>query len=83
MSRIASSGQLAAIVAADVALQARDLAEQRVEHTAILANAHDRAARVVSSLSPNRRSNTARGWFSIGSGVVGFRHDSVFAYAQL
>ena len=30
-------------------------------------------------LAPNRRSNTTRGSFSIGSGVVGLRHESVFA----
>jgi hypothetical protein len=27
---------------------------------------------------PNRRSNTLRGLISIGFGVVGVRHDSVF-----
>ena len=42
-----------------------------------------RASGVVLSVSPNSRSNTARGWFSIGSGLVGLRHDSVLAYAQL
>ena len=31
---------------------------------------------------PNIRSNTTRGLISIGSGVVGFAHDSVFMYAQ-
>ena len=33
-------------------------------------------------LSPNNRSNSARGLFSIGSGVVGVRHAIVFEYAQ-
>src|SRR5262252_1881572 len=42
-----------------------------------------RAAGVVLSTSPKRRSNTSRGSFSIGSGVVGVRQESVFAYAQL
>ena len=37
----------------------------------------------VLSLAPNSRSNTARGLFSIGIGVVGVRHDIVFPYAQL
>ena len=38
-----------------------------------------RAAWLVSSVSPKSRSKTARGWFSIGSGVVGLRHDRVLA----
>ena len=38
-----------------------------------------RASWLVSSVSPNSRSKTARGWFSIGSGVVGLRHDRVLA----
>ena len=42
-----------------------------------------RVAGSVLSLAPNIRSNTARGLFSIGSGVVGVRHAIVFAYAQL
>ena len=42
-----------------------------------------RAAGSVVSLSPNRRSNTARGLFSIGSGVVAARQHSVLTYAQL
>ena len=33
--------------------------------------------------SPNSRSNTTRGLFSVGSGVVGELHDSVFMYTQL
>ena len=48
-----------------------------------LARRASRAAGVVLSMSPNRRSNTCRGSFSIGIGVVGVRHDNVFAYAQL
>src|SRR2546427_239913 len=32
---------------------------------------------------PNRRSNPARGSFSIGRGVVGVRHAIVLVYAQL
>ena len=34
-------------------------------------------------LSPNSRSKTTRGLFSIGSGVVGVRHEIVLVYAQL
>ena len=33
--------------------------------------------------SPNRRSNTTRGLFSIGSGVVGVRQEIVYRYWQL
>ena len=32
---------------------------------------------------PNIRSNTTRGFVSIGSGVVGDFHEMVFMYAQL
>jgi hypothetical protein len=32
---------------------------------------------------PNNRSKTTRGLFSVGSGVVGVLHDSVFKYTQL
>ena len=32
---------------------------------------------------PNKRSNTTRGLFSLGIGVVGELHDSVFKYTQL
>src|SRR5438132_310216 len=42
-----------------------------------------RAAESVLSLDPKSRSNTARGLFSIGSGVVGVRHEHVLLYAQL
>ena len=42
-----------------------------------------RSAGAVLALSPNRRSNAARGLFSIGSGVVGLRQQSVLTYAQL
>ena len=42
-----------------------------------------RAAWSVLPLVPNSRSNTARGSFSIGSGVVGVRQAIVFVYAQL
>ena len=34
-------------------------------------------------LSPNRRSNTARGLYSIGNGCVALRHEIVCVYAQL
>ena len=34
-------------------------------------------------LAPNSRSNTLRGLFSIGSGVVGVRHAILLLYAQL
>ena len=37
-----------------------------------------RAARSVLPLSPNSFSNTARGLYSIGSGCVGLRHESVW-----
>ena len=36
-----------------------------------------RTAASVLSLSPNSLSNTARGRYSTGTGVVGVRHDSV------
>jgi hypothetical protein len=36
-----------------------------------------RAARFVLPLSPNSRSNTARGFHSMGNGCVGLRHESV------
>jgi hypothetical protein len=42
-----------------------------------------RAAASVLWVPPNSRSKTARGSFSIGIGVVGVRHEIVFAYAQL
>ena len=41
-----------------------------------------RTAGSVLPLSPNSRSKTTRGLFSIGSGVVGLRHEMVFVYAQ-
>ena len=34
-------------------------------------------------LSPKSRSNTARGFHSIGNGCVGLRHESVCVYTQL
>ena len=37
-----------------------------------------RTAGSVEPLSPNNRSNTARGLFSIGSGAVGVRHEMVW-----
>ena len=37
----------------------------------------------VLSPSPNRRSNRIRGFTSIGFGVVGLLHETVFVYAQL
>src|SRR5207244_13078318 len=52
----------------------------------ILRSRRSRESRVAASvlpLVPNRRSNTARGSFSIGRGVVGVRHAIVFVYAQL
>jgi len=42
-----------------------------------------RAVRSVLPLSPKSRSNTARGFHSIGSGCVGLRHESVCVYTQL
>ena len=42
-----------------------------------------RAARSVLPLSPNSRSNTDRGLYSIGSGCVELRHEMVWVYAQL
>ena len=42
-----------------------------------------RASGSVVPLEPNSRSNTARGLFSMGSGVVGVRQATVFVYAQL
>ena len=49
----------------------------RVEDAAVLLNA--RAARSAAlPPAPNIRSNTLRGLISIGSGVVGVRHESVF-----
>ena len=36
-----------------------------------------RTAGSAEPLSPNSRSNTARGLFSIGSGMVGVRHEMV------
>ena len=47
----------------------------------MLRSARSRAARTRASVvppSPNSRSNTTRGLFSIGSGVVGLRHAIVF-----
>src|SRR4030095_8894832 len=44
-----------------------------------------RASRAFASvlpLSPNRRSNTTRGLFSVGSGVFALRHEMVVVYAQ-
>ena len=42
-----------------------------------------RAVRSVLPLSPNSRSNTARGFHSIGNGCVGLRQESVCVYTQL
>ena len=42
-----------------------------------------RAAESVVPVSPNRSSNAARGFSSIGSGMVGPRQHSVFVYTQL
>ena len=41
-----------------------------------------RASRSVLPLVPNSISNTARGSFSVGSGVVGVRQEIVLVYAQ-
>ncbi len=66
-----------AILAAEAALQIVDLLRDRVEDAAIfLASAP--AARPALPPWPNIRSNTLRGLISIGIGVVGVRHDSVF-----
>src|SRR3954454_3653762 len=42
-----------------------------------------RAAGSLLSPSPNKRSKTRRGLYSIGSGVVGVRQETVLVYAQL
>ena len=65
-----------AILRAEPALQAGDLLGDRVEHAAILLGAREAIAGVPPW--PNIRSNTLRGLISIGIGVVGVRHDSVF-----
>ena len=59
----------------------RSLTESRMLLSACIRAS--RAPRSVLPLSPNIRSNSARGSFSIGSGVFGPRHEMVFVYAQL
>ena len=69
--------QLRAVAAAEPALAGRcTLPRHRVEDAAVRSGARA-GARVgsVLSLAPNSRSNTARGLFSIGSGVVGVRQE--------
>ncbi len=67
----------------EVLLQRRHLVRHRIEDAPVLLAPGSPGLGSVLPLSPNIRSNTTRGLFSIGSGVVGLRHDSVFAYAQL
>ena len=64
--------------------QVRQLLRHRVEDALVLAQSRlaRRRDRVL-PLSPNSRSNTARGLYSIGSGCVGLRHEIVCVYAQL
>ena len=64
----------------ELLLQAGDLV--RVTESRMLRSFWMRASRAagsVLSLAPNSRSNTARGSFSIGSGVVGVRQEIVLA----
>ena len=73
MSRIASrySLSLERSRAPRPRLEAVDIARDVIENAALLLQRARRAAGSVLSPSPNRRSNTARGFGSIGSGVVG------------
>ncbi len=74
MSRTASrySSSLARSLRLTRPLQARDLVGHRIKNAAIrLASRASRTAGSVLPPSPKSRSKTARGLFSIGSGVVG------------
>ena len=63
---------------AERALQLRDLLAHRIEHAALLAGCAPAApCGSVLPLSPNSRSNTARGLFSVGSGVLALRQEIV------
>ncbi len=71
------SSSFAAVAVADGRGEAHRLGAHRVEDARRLA----RCARARSALlppSPNSRSNTTRGWFSVRFGVVSLRHDTVF-----
>ena len=69
-------GQLAAIAVADRRCEPIRLGAHRVENARRLARAH-RCARRALPPSPNSRSNTTRGWFSVRFGVVSLRHETV------
>ena len=66
---------LVPIRSADLQTQASDFSVDRIEDAAIFSIRQPRLR--IGPASPNRRSKTARGRFSIGSGVVSLRHEIV------
>ena len=69
---------LAAVRSAELAAQPPDILGDGIEDAAVLLPQRQHASsRSVAPASPNRRSKTARGRFSIGSGVVSLRHEIV------
>ncbi len=74
-------GEPRAIGRPDASLEARHVLADRIEDAA--PPPHLREPLRAVPPSPNSRSNTTRGLFSVGSGVVGVRQESVFMYAQL
>ena len=61
----------------DIALQVGEVVGHRVQNAAVPRRISATRSAVVPP-SPNSRSNTTRGLFSIGCGVVGVRHETVF-----
>jgi hypothetical protein len=59
-----------------------DLFGHRIEHAALLPHARRRTFGSVVSASPNRRSNTTRGLFCVGSGVFALFHTIVLVYGH-
>ena len=66
------------VLRAEGAPQPPDLVADEIEDAAIALIRSSRARASVLPVVPNSRSKTARGSFSIGSGVVGVRHAMVF-----
>ncbi len=69
--------ELGAVARADGSHETSGRLGDRVEDAAVLLQSGAAHGGSVLSLSPNSRSNTARGRYSTGSGVVGVRHESV------
>jgi hypothetical protein len=76
--------EFVAVALRQIAPQTAQFFADHVQNAAIFADACEARVPIRAvALVPKSRSKTARGSFSIGSGVVGLLQHSVLAYAQL